>query len=261
MALRCGKDTLVGRTLTAATFLGPNTNDALAGVADHLGGDLGLDVEIRSAPGGAWTSDDAEGGAAQVDLLWMCGRLLADLQRQRQLGHTTVAAPIFTGEQSAVYRSVIVARADGPSTMAEALSGAVAVNEPQSWSGHHALRRHVGAWAAREGLGSNAHWFAAEVLTGSHVASVDAVLTGRADSAAIDHSVWRELEGRRPELSAALLIIDATQDWPAPPVALTPLLNHNEQAAITQSILGAADLPGVVAFVAAAESTYECMLD
>lgn len=242
-------------TLTAATFLGANTNVVLERLGDRLEADLGVTVEICSTDGG-WSSDDAEDGAAQVDVLWMCGRLLVGMQHQGRLACTTVAAPVFAGENAAVYRSVVVAQTDdGPSSLDEALAGVVAVNEPQSWSGHHALRRHL----ASIGSGSD-RWFGREVLTGSHVASIAAVATGEADCASIDHTIWRSLQRVDPLLVSGLRVIDSTQDWPAPPIALAPRLNHNEQIAITQSILGATNLPGVVVFVPAARSTYELMI-
>ncbi len=247
---------LAGRTLTAATFLGANTDTALERLADHLENTLAVTVDIRSATDGGWSSNDAERGATHVDILWICGRLLIDLQRQGTVRHTTVAAPVFEGERHAVYRSVLVARADGPPSLAAAQSGTLAVNEEQSWSGHHALRRHLGA--SPDDVGT---WFAEQLFTGSHAASVAAVAAGEADCAAIDHTVWQAIGGTNPELTAPLRIIDSTRDWPAPPIALADSLNHNGQVAVTQSIMGAGNLPGVVTFVPASQSDYQVMVD
>ena len=99
-----------------------------------------------------------------------------------------VAAPVFPGQHGPVYHSVLVASAvERHRATLEDLPGSVlAVNEPGSWSGHHALRAMLVERGVREPV------FRHVVVTGSHAASIRALLTGAASVAAIDHTVWED---------------------------------------------------------------------
>ncbi len=190
--------------LTAATYLGDNTVPILDGLVAALRS-AGIDIAVDESAGR--DSLDGRAHAADVDLVWMCGSLSMVLLDEGVLDHGIVAAPVFSGEQGAVYRSAIIARTDGPGTIDEALGGSIGVNEPESWSGHHGLRRHLGD-----------RWFPDEVPPGSHRGSIDAVAAGACDAAGIDVTVWRHVVATEPAAVADLQVIDLTDDWPAPPL-------------------------------------------
>jgi phosphonate transport system substrate-binding protein len=82
--------------------------------------------------------------------------------------------PVRGGRSS--YFSALVARRDGPRTLAEVKAKRVAWVDPDSSSGYLVLRLHLRA---------NGHplssMFAEESMAGSHVAVLDAVESGRAD--------------------------------------------------------------------------------
>jgi len=81
------------------------------------------------------------------------------------------------------YRSAIVVRRDSGRTHSCELDGAVAaVNCRHSWSGFRALKR----FARKDGIR-----FSDKVFTGSHHASVNAVVAGVADIAAVDVVLMR----------------------------------------------------------------------
>ncbi|MEM9653951.1 MAG: PhnD/SsuA/transferrin family substrate-binding protein [Actinomycetota bacterium] len=230
------------RRLTAATFLGDNTVEPMRRLVNDLS-HRGLDVELQHL--GDRSTPNALAKAADVDLLWMCGGLVVEQQAAGALAHDVVAAPVFTDQPGPVYHSVIVARHDGPKTTAEALGGPVAINEPQSWSGHRALRRHL-----------SPIWFATEMISGSHRESLAAVAEGRALCAGIDHSIWTAT----PEPS--LVVIDRTTDWPAPPVLIRRGLPAATVETITAALIEFTD-DGVDRtvdrFVPAETSDYEVM--
>ncbi len=190
--------------LTAATYLGENTVPILAAIAERLG--AGFDPDRPRSSADARRDCSTAGGP---DLMWACGRLTAQLVAEGVLDGDVVAAPVFAGQQAAVYHSVLLARPGGPASLAAAAGARLAVNEAESWSGHHALLAHLA------GLGLSIDQFSTVEWTGSHRASVAAVAEGRADMAAIDHTVWEHL-GR----SVELVVIDRTRDWPAPPFTL-----------------------------------------
>jgi len=176
--------------LRACTLLGPNTVDPLDAVVRHLAG-RGHRLEIVDSRAG-------------VDLLWACGLLTAELIADgAEL--EVVAAPVFPGETEPVYRSVVVARRAGQGTRR------LAVNEYGSWSGYQGLLRSHRL----------APWLSGEiVISGSHLDSIAAVAAGNADAAAIDHSVWDWVVAHQPALVADLMVLETSDDWPAPPFSV-----------------------------------------
>lgn len=183
--------------------MGANTVAVLEDIVTQLRG-AGLAFE---APAWGHSSADAQRDAAQVDLVWMCGSLAASMLAAGELDHDIVAAPVFPGEGAPVYRSVFVVRNDGPGSLEAALAGTIGINEPESWSGNHGLRRHLA------GRG----WFAAETPTGGHRASLDALRDGRCDIAGIDSSIWHALVAAGDRVVEGLRVVATTGDWPAPP--------------------------------------------
>jgi ABC-type phosphate/phosphonate transport system substrate-binding protein len=232
--------------LHAATYLGENTVAALSAIVEKLSEASGQQVVFEQAE--AASSEDAHRNAATLDVVWMCGALFADMNQAGELDHDVVAVPVFGGEVAPVYRSVIVARTDGPDSLDAALEQRVAINEHASWSGHRALRHHVGD-----------RWFRRELVSGSHNASIEAVASGAAECAAIDSSIWTDALLRDDSLAAGLRVIDQTIDWPAPPIMLRRSLAPQTRDDLTRALLDAADLPGVVSLESATSSAYDIM--
>lgn len=207
--------------LTAATYLGANTVPVFDDLVEQLRS-AGL---AFGATDWGRSSIEARRHAAEVDLVWMCGALAASMLDAGELDHDIVGAPVFPGESAAVYRSVFVVRDDGPGSLDDALAGSIGINEPQSWSGNHGLRRHLA------GRG----WFAAEVSTGGHRASIDAVHDGRCDIAGIDSSIWDALVAAEADAVVGLRVVATSSDWPAPPF----LIGRGAPAGLTGALVEA----------------------
>lgn len=208
----------------ATTCLAPNTDEILLDLADHLTAATGFLVRFDAT----LTSAARERAllAGDVDVAWACGLLTMEAIAAG-LDVEIVAAPVFAGQRSAVYHSVFVARDDSPvASMADIAGRTLAINEAGSWSGHHGVATHL----ARAG-GSIAD-FRARVETGSHARSIDAVSTGLADVASIDHTVWDAVA------HPGLAVIGRSDDWPAPPFSLAGSLPHDVAAAITDALTG-----------------------
>ncbi len=251
--------------LRAGTYLGDNTVTILDALLAHLAGDPGPGLDIATDPRAGRTSLDAVRSADRLDLVWLCGHLARRLLDRGRLRGEVVAAPVFAGEPGPVYRSVLVARrgrfdrssyGPGPSSspqpaLVRALGGRLAVNEVESWSGHRALRRHVADNAP-------GRWFATEVVTGSHRASIGAVVDGTCDVAGIDSSIWRHISGTEPDLVAELEVIESTRDWPAPPLVVGADVTAAQRRAIVDGVLGfdASAVPGLERFEPADAADY-----
>lgn len=239
--------------VTVRTLLGENTVPVLAALAAHLSATSGLDLRFENGDG-ARSSDDHD--IWQHDLVWACGlislRSIDATRRARdtraaddadgigadsdRVGARTIgdiiAAPVFAGETSACYHSLIVARPDGPvRTMADVASCRVAVNESASWSGCQGLLAYLSA------AGHDAD-FAAVMISGTHRRSVEAVAEGGADAAAIDHTVWQHLVFIDPLLTKRLTVIGRTPDWPAPPFVVSGALEGAVRERLIAGLLG-----------------------
>ena len=196
-------------------MLGPNTIEALDWIAAHLGRH-GYDPEVRAV-------DSADG----VDLLWACGLLTAELVAAG-VDLDVRAAPIFAGETDAVYRSVIIARRGAAPPRRR-----LAVNEYGSWSGYRALFHDA---VARSTDRWHPNGMDEVVVTGAHVDSVAAVAHGRADVAAIDHSVWDWLVATDASAVENLVVVDQTVDTPAPPFSLGSAVPSEERMSLVDAL-------------------------
>lgn len=232
----------------AATLLGPNTVDGLERIVDHLKR-RGFDAAVAPPPD---VSDISEvGGRAgefDVDLLWACGLLTAELVAGGA-DLDVVAAPVFTGETSAVYHSVIIARAG-----ARPAGRRLAINEYGSWSGYRALFHDA---ACRADDRWHPDLMNEIVVTGAHVESVAAVAAGRADVAAIDHSVWDWLVTDDHDAVVGLSVVDKTVDYPAPPLSIGRTVRSHDRARLVDALL---EFDGAPTLVPASIDDYRFML-
>ncbi|MYC85203.1 MAG: PhnD/SsuA/transferrin family substrate-binding protein [Acidimicrobiia bacterium] len=228
--------------LRAATYLGDNTQPIMGDLVGHLSKMTGIEVVIDQTAGR--TTIEALRHAPTLDLVWMCGYPTVSLISAGRMSHTIVGAPIFTGHGQPVYHAVIVTHASGPPSLAAALDTRLAVNEVESWSGFLGLRAHV----ERSFPG---RWFADQTVTGSHRASLGALVERACDVASVDVTVWDDAWAERPEEVAELRVIDRTVDWPAPPFSLNSKLETGTRRSFTEALhaIGPAEiasLDGVV---------------
>lgn len=237
--------------LTAATYLGDNTIPILNGLVAHLRTGA-VDVVVADV---GRSSADARSGAGAVDLVWACGCLTASMLDRGELNHEIVGAPVFSGSHTAAYTSVVIAKRNGPTELdTTALGLTLAVNEPDSWSGHHGLRAHLAA----SGISG---WFAHEVVTGSHRASVEAVAAGRCDMASIDVTVWNHLAAHDPALVSDVAVVAETDPWPSPPFSVRRALDEPTRSDLQSALLSVrpGDVPGLDRIAPATAATYAPM--
>lgn len=243
--------------LTAATYLGDNTIAVLSSVVDELNrhpalGRLGVEVGFDAGltPAGRLAGVD-EG---RFDLVWVCGRYT--VTRLVPAGrYRVVAVPTFAGETAPVYRSVIVARADtGMSSLADAVAAGsrLVANEAESWSGYHGLIHEL----RRRGLGTD---LAQRVsFTGAHSHSVAAVAESPGDEptiAAIDHTVWNHLVAAGDPSAGRVVVIDRTDEWPAPPFSIRRDLEPQVLGRLTAALIDVT-VPGLAGVTPATADDY-----
>jgi ABC-type phosphate/phosphonate transport system substrate-binding protein len=228
-------------------YLGEALRPVADAIARGLGQRLGIDVSFDATGSDADLRHAIEQGVPGV--WWLCGLQTLELQdRARDL--VMVAAPVFHGQPGPVYHSVLVVGASRRvRTLADLAGTVLAINEPGSWSGHHALRAMLAERGVREPL------FRDVLVTGTHTGSIDALLSGSADIAAIDHTVWTDRLARDTAV-ASLRVLGRTADWPAPPFSISGGLEPGLARAIREGLV---DLrpPGLDAIVVASERDYQ----
>jgi ABC-type phosphate/phosphonate transport system substrate-binding protein len=141
----------------------------------------------------------------------------------RLVATPTYAAPFVEG---AMYRSlVIVGKGAGFTSLAQLKGKAAAINKPSSHSGYNAFRRLMAdyvrqcmpeAFAGPERAGS-IRFFSHVVTSGSHLESIRAVATGKADVAAIDAVSFHLISRQMPELTGAVRVLTTTLPAPGLP--------------------------------------------
>ena len=235
-------------TLYHGRSLVPVAGDVAAALGERLGISVTFDATASDAARRAALDDPAPG------IVWMCGLETILRQDDGRLAGSIIGAPVFPGRSAPVYESVIVTtELSAGSAWTNLASGTLAINQPGSWSGHHALRAHL------HRIGLPQAGFGRIVVTGSHEASIDALIDGTADIAAIDDTVWNARIARDPR-AAALCVIDRTETWPAPPFSLTDVTDTGLGAAIRDALPGVA-VPGLAAIERASDADYAVFRD
>jgi ABC-type phosphate/phosphonate transport system substrate-binding protein len=155
---------------------------------------------------------DSLGGSAGRELFsQVCGFPLQTTQRGR---YALIGTPIYAvaGCADATHCAFIIVR--DPSSYkhpTDLLGARFAINEHSSNTGMNLPRRYF----AR--LAGGAPFFARVTLSGSHAASVEQVVDGQVDAAAIDCVTYAFLAEYRPDLVRATRILAQTEPSPAIP--------------------------------------------
>jgi len=214
--------------LRAITYLSPGVPRALFElVCEHLGRALGRAVVLEedgrtSGPMHARADPFAPGSGrepARADLGFVCSPSYLWLRAQARPSVELVPAGFVFRDprhgREPVYWSELVVQADHPARSLEDLEGRVwGYNDECSLSGYFATLQELAA----RGCGSS--FFAAQVRTGSHLGSIEALLKGSIDGAAIDSTVLARLRRERPELRDRLRVLASLGPFPIQPVVL-----------------------------------------
>ena len=198
---------------------------------------------------------EAHAAPAPLDTLWrrddlgcvlMCGYPLATWDDPATRPHA-LAAVVPADAQApgrAVYRTMIVARADSAIQSAEDLRGRrFAFTTQGSQSGYQAVRGSL----ADRALATGGRFFGATV--GPRVSPrgiVDAVLGGDADAGPLD-SYWLLLLRRHePDIAARLRVVDCTPWTPLPPFVCSAAVPRPTRERLRAALLEAARADALV---------------
>jgi phosphonate transport system substrate-binding protein len=135
-------------------------------------------------------------------------------------------------EGKPIYFSEVVVRKDSPiQSLAELRGRAWAYNEPTSHSGCNLLRYHLSM------LGHGASYFGSFIESGSHQASLQLIMEGEIDAAAIDSTVLELELSLRPEIAQEIRVIETLGPSPMPPAVISNRVPVEIRQAICDALL------------------------
>lgn len=225
--------------LRALTYLAPGIPlELFQIVTEHLGRALECEITLEteervSGPMHGVADPFADGHA---DIGFLCSPSYLYLRSQPRPSVELVPAGfVFRDERGggeAVYFSDLVVRADHAALRFSDLAGSVwGYNDDCSLSGYFAALQNLSE------IGCAGPFFGQRVCTGSHDASIDAILRGAIDSAAIDSTVLARLGRESPELLEQLRIVDSWGPFPVQPIVVRSDLGAARAGAIADALL------------------------
>lgn len=180
---------------------------------------------------------------------WVCGAYYVKKTDASEVDWELLAAPVLDEpryQHRPVYFSDMVVRRDHAATDFEGLRGSrLVVNEPGSWSGYHILRYQMARLCERPGF------FAEVTASGGHQQSLEWVLRGRADTAAIDSTVMDMLTRSKHSLVHRLRLVSTLGPAPMPPWVIQRSVDPGLRERLRRLLLGMHGDPEGAAILAA----------
>jgi phosphonate transport system substrate-binding protein len=222
------------------TYLSPSIPQALfEALADHAQRALGherVSLRVESRASGPQKGGECFSFADEADVAFMCAPSfiwLRDLQPP--LVELLGVLPVFDDERNQrrpVYFCDVVVRNDAPiHAFSELQGGSWAYNDACSLSGYYSLLNKL------EEAGADESFFDNILCSGSHLNSIEAVLSGEADAAAIDSNVLRMRFRVAPALRNKLRVIESWGPYPIQPVVVSSALNPELKQRLHATVL------------------------
>ena len=152
-----------------------------------------------------------------------------------------VATPLYTADGcfGPLYRSAIVVwRHEPVHRLSEMRGRRCAVNELSSNSGMNLLRAAIAPLA-----GNSASFFESVTVSGSHRRSLQMIVDGDADLAAVDCVTWAHLQRLTPSLTRDLRVLAWTEASPSLPLVTAAATDASTLHALRLALAGAMNDP------------------
>jgi ABC-type phosphate/phosphonate transport system substrate-binding protein len=220
-------------TLRFVSLMSENAREFCSLLVAYLADRVGLPCDLFEGP---WQVGESELYAGAAHLGVVCGlQYVLSVDRKDRPGVELLAAPVMRGQryggQPVYFSDVVVRHKSGVRTFADLRGAAWAYNEPTSHSGYNLARF---ALAYR---GEPRAFFGRLVASGSHLASLDLLLEGSIDAAAIDTTVLEEELRVRPWLASELRAIETLGPSPIWPVVASRALPERTRSLLRAALL------------------------
>ena len=225
--------------LRALTYLSPGIPlELFRLVTDHLERalDVSIELDVESRTSGPMHGESDPFAEGRADLGFLCSPSYLYLRACSRPSIELVPAafafrdPRARGEP--VYFSEVVVRDDHPAKSFGDLAGGVwGFNDRCSLSGHFAAQQRLAE------LGCVDSYFGRRVQTGSHHASIDALLAGSIDGAAIDSTVLARILREEPRRGRQLRVLESWGPFPVQPIVVRRAPGLVDPQRIAQALL------------------------
>ncbi|UCG25038.1 MAG: PhnD/SsuA/transferrin family substrate-binding protein [Chloroflexota bacterium] len=253
-------------TLVVTSCLAANTHVAGQAVTDYIGRELGIKAEFVVDI--HWQERKRLLDSGQIQLGWICGLLYAMKAEQHDPQLELLAAPVMRDPRyqgQPVYYSDVIVQRDSPFNSFDDLKGVCWVyNEPGSYSGYTVVCHHL---VKRD---ESLDYFGEVLESGAHLHSLQMLIDGRADVAAIDSTILDYEMQRRPALARKLRVIETLGPSPVPPWVISLKLPQELRRRLRELLLAMHTDPkgqAVLAsgelsrFVSASDDGYQILRD
>jgi phosphonate transport system substrate-binding protein len=189
--------------LKLASCMAENSDDFCRAVACYI--ENRIRVSTRYVSDVSWQERERLFDRGEIQILWLCGLPYVDKADRQKSAVELLAMPVPSGaryQDRPVYFSDIVVRRDRPFRSFFDLRGSSwAYNEPRSHSGFNVVKAFLAEFA------QDANFFSTVVESGAHSASLEMVLSGRVDGAAMDSTVLEWFTATREELAGEIRVV------------------------------------------------------
>ena len=204
-------------TIHFATFLSP----ILYGTYEHIARYIGEKVDCPTTLRVGQSFDEFTEG--QIDVAFICGLPYVRMASQHNCPIELLAAPVLIGKRyqhRPIYFSDVIVRSESPYTSFDDLGGCVwAYNERVSHSGCNLVCYSLLV------RGKSPDYFGKTVKSGSHLRSLEMVLEGKVDAAAIDSHLMDLLRSKDEKLSSRLRVVEVLGPSSIPPIVVSKRLD------------------------------------
>jgi phosphonate transport system substrate-binding protein len=203
--------------LKLTSIQAPNQDFIIAGVAEYLSAQLGLDTKFIQQP--PWQTREQLLLQGQIQIGWVCGLPYVRHTDQQPVPFELLAAPVMQapryGQRPIYFSDVIVHREGEFGRFADLRGASWAFNEPGSHSGYKLTRYHLVT------IGESGAFFRSIVAAGSHQNAIEMVRQRQIDASAIDSTVLEIEILHRPEVLPDIRVIATLGPSPIPPLVVS----------------------------------------
>jgi phosphonate transport system substrate-binding protein len=236
--------TTVGEEIRLITYLSPSIPRALfEALADHLQRALGrerVSLEVETRFSGPQKGDQCSTFGDEADVSFMCAPSFFWLRElQPPPAELLGVLPVFDDERNqgkpVYFCDVVVRHGSFIQTFSDLRGSSWAYNDAGSLSGYYSLLDKLVASDLDESFFDNVF------CSGSHLNSIEAILRGGADAAAIDSNVLRSRLRERPDLQQRLRVIESWGPYPIQPVVVRSALDPALKVRLRTAFLATED--------------------
>ena len=214
--------------LVFKTFLSPLARPLYEAAAQAAAADLAITATLVDR------SSYREYMDGSADVAFICSLPYVSLETDGPGSYVPIVAPILAGaryEARPIYFSDVIVPAESPiQSFADLRGKRWAFNEQLSQSGYGAVRHHLVA------TGNTTGYFKALVQTNSHAGSVESVVNGETDAAAIDSHALQLMLDENPTLRDRIRTVEVLGPSTVQPVVASTRLSASTRRSITASL-------------------------